>query len=98
MDLFGLTIKDVSEKLKSHVFSCRELVEECFSNIKKNDNKINAFLTLSEKEALKRADEYDELNKKDEEIFNKKPLLGIPIVLKDLYTTKGIRTTAGSKI
>ena len=98
MDLLGLTIKDVSKKLKSHVFSCRELVEECFSNIKKNDKKINAFLTLNEKEALKKAGEYDELIKNDKEIFDKKPLLGIPTVLKDLYTTKGIRTTAGSKI
>ena len=98
MDLLELTIKDVSEKLKLRVFSCRELVEECFSNIKKNDNKINAFLTLSEKEALKKSGEYDELIKNDKEIFDKKPLIGIPIVLKDLYTTKGIRTTAGSKI
>lgn len=98
MDLLGLTIKDVSEKLKTHVFSCRELVEECFSNIKKHDKKINAFLTLNEKEALKKANECDELIKNDKEIFDKKPLLGIPIVLKDLYTTKGIRTTAGSKI
>ena len=98
MDLLELTIKDVSEKLKLRVFSCRELVEECFSNIKKNDKKINAFLTLNEKGALKKAGEYDELIKNDKEIFDKKPLLGIPIVLKDLYTTKGIRTTAGSKI
>lgn len=98
MDLLGLTIKDVSEKLKSRIFSCRELVEECFSNIKKNDRKINAFLTLNEKEALKKAGVHDELIKNDREIFDKKPLLGIPIVLKDLYTTKGIRTTAGSKI
>ncbi len=98
MDLLGLTIKDVGEKLKIGAFSCRELLEACFANIKKNDKKINAFLTLNEKEALKKADEYDGLIKKDKDIFNKKPLLGIPIALKDLYTTKEIRTTAGSKI
>jgi aspartyl-tRNA(Asn)/glutamyl-tRNA(Gln) amidotransferase subunit A len=98
MDLLGLTIKDVSKKLREGVFSCRELVKECFSNIDKNDKKINAFLALNEKEALKKASEYDELIKKDIEIFNKKPLLGVPIALKDLYTTKGIKTTAGSKI
>jgi aspartyl-tRNA(Asn)/glutamyl-tRNA(Gln) amidotransferase subunit A len=98
MDLLGLTIKDVSEKLKTGIFSCRELVEECFVNIKKHDKKINAFLTLNEKAALKKADEYDKRIKNDKEIFNKKPLLGIPVALKDLYTTKDIRTTAGSKI
>lgn len=98
MDLLGLTIKDVSEKLKTGVFSCRELVEECFTSIKKNDKKINAFLTLNEKEALKKANEYDNLIKKNKEIFAEKPLLGIPIAVKDLYTTKNLRTTAGSKI
>jgi len=98
MDLLGLTIKDVSEKLQAGVFSCRELVEECFVNIKRNDKKINAFLTLNEKEAFKKANEYDDLIKSNKEIFNKKPLLGIPIAVKDLYTTKDLRTTAGSKI
>jgi len=98
MDLLGLTIKDVLEKLKTGVFSCRELTEKCFVNIKKNDKKINAFLTLNEEQALKKANEYDELIKNDKEIFDKKPLLGIPIALKDLYTTKNLRTTAGSKI
>src|SRR3989339_564167 len=98
MDLLGLTIKDVLEKLKTCVFSCRELTEKCFVNIKKNDKKINAFLTLNEEQALKKANEYDELIKNDKEIFDKKPLLGIPIALKDLYTTKNLRTTAGSKI
>lgn len=98
MDLLGLTIKDVSEKLRTHVFSCRELVKECFANIKKNDKKINAFLTLNEKEAFKKANEYDDLIKNNKEIFAKKPLLGIPVAVKDLYTTKDLRTTAGSKI
>ncbi|MEK7597054.1 MAG: Asp-tRNA(Asn)/Glu-tRNA(Gln) amidotransferase subunit GatA [Patescibacteria group bacterium] len=98
MDLLELTIKDASEKLKKGVFSCSELIKECFTTIKKNDKKINAFLTLNEEEALKKAIERDEMIKSDKEIFNKKPLLGIPVAIKDLYTTKGIKTTAGSKI
>ncbi|MCR4313549.1 MAG: amidase family protein, partial [Candidatus Roizmanbacteria bacterium] len=98
MDLLGLTIKDASEKLKNGSFSCSELIKECFTTIKKNDKKINAYLALNEKEALKKAIEYDELIKSDKEIFNKKPLLGVPVALKDLYTTKDIKTTAGSKI
>src|SRR3989338_9968977 len=98
MDLSDLTIKDTTDKLKSGIFSCREIVEECFATIKKNDKKINAFLTLNEKKALKTADEYDGLIKKDKNIFNEKHLIGIPIAFKDLFSTKNIRTTAGSKI
>ena len=98
MDLSDLTIKDTTDKLKSGIFSCREIVEECFATIKKNDKKINAFLTLNEKQALKTADEYDGLIKKDKNIFNEKHLIGIPIAFKDLFSTKNIRTTAGSKI
>ncbi|KKP67603.1 MAG: Glutamyl-tRNA(Gln) amidotransferase subunit A [Candidatus Roizmanbacteria bacterium GW2011_GWA2_35_19] len=98
MDLLGLTIKNVSEKLKDGAFSCKELIKECLSIIKINDKKINAFLTLNEDGALKKADEFDNLIKNDKEIFKKKPLLGIPMGVKDLYTTRGIITTAGSKI
>ncbi len=98
MNLLSLTIKDASEKLKAGVFSCRELVVECFSNIKKHDKKINAFLTLNEEKAIKKAIEYDGLIKKNKDIFAEKPLLGIPVAFKDLFTTKDLRTTAGSKI
>ncbi|MCL4364065.1 Asp-tRNA(Asn)/Glu-tRNA(Gln) amidotransferase subunit GatA [Patescibacteria group bacterium] len=98
MDLLELTIKDTIEALKDKTFSCLELTKETFSNIKKNDKKINAFLTLDEENALKQAKEYDDLIKEDAQIFDKKPLLGVPVAVKDLFTTEGIRTTAGSKI
>ena len=98
MDLLSLTIKEVTEKLKNKSFSCKELITECFTTIKKNDKKINAFLTRNEELALKTADKYDALIKNNKEIFSEKPLLGIPVAVKDLFTTKGIRTTAGSKI
>ncbi len=98
MDLLELTIKDTIEALKNKTFSCLELTKETFSNIKKNDKKINAFLTLNEENALKQAKEYDDLIKEDAQIFDRKPLLGVPVAVKDLFTTEGIRTTAGSKI
>lgn len=98
MDLLGLTIKDVEEKLKKGDFSVTELIKRCFTLIKEKDKKISAFLTLNEGHALKQAGEYDNLIKNDKNIFGKKPLLGIPVAVKDLYTTEGLRTTAGSKI
>lgn len=98
MDLSSLTLKTTIENLKKSVFSCGDLIKESFNLIKKYDGEIKAYLTLNEEEALKKAKEYDGLIKKDKNIFNKKPLLGIPIAIKDLYTTKDLRTTAGSKI
>jgi aspartyl-tRNA(Asn)/glutamyl-tRNA(Gln) amidotransferase subunit A len=98
MDLLGLTIKDLEEKLKRGDFSIHELIKACFTLIKDKDKKINAYLTLNEEGAFKQADNYDNLIKKNKNIFDEKPLLGVPVAVKDLYTTKNIRTTAGSKI
>src|SRR3990167_974940 len=63
------------------------------SKIKERKN-LNAFITFCVKEALEEAKEADR-RIKDEENF---PLLGIPISLKDIYLTKGIRTTAASRV
>lgn len=55
---------------------------------------LNAFITISEKEALEQAKQADGRMAKGES----SPLLGIPVALKDIYLTKGIKTTAGSKV
>ena len=93
-DLNFLTIKAARDGLKAGKFSSVELVRACLAQIKKADSKLRAFLTVCETEALEAA------KKADWQIKQKvnQPLLGIPIALKDLYSTKGIRTTAGSKV
>lgn len=98
MDLNFLTIQEANEGLKKKAFSAVELTKNCLKQIKSIDKKINAFLTLNEKGALEDAKKADELIHSSKDIFEKKPLLGIPIGIKDLYTTKDLRTTAGSKI
>lgn len=91
-----LTIKEAQEGLKKKKFSSVELTKACLQQIKKHDKKINAFITVCEKQALAQAEKADEMMKQAK--ISEKTLLGIPIGIKDIYSTKGIRTTAGAKV
>lgn len=93
MSLNTLSIKKTREGLSEKKFSSIELIKICLSVIKKR-KKLNAFITVCENEALKKAGEADRKIKDGVNL----PLLGIPISLKDIYLTKGIRTTAASKV
>lgn len=93
MSLNTLTIKKAKEGLKRKEFSSVDLVKACLSEIEKRKS-LNAFITVTEKEALIHAEEND---KKIKDGINLS-LLGLPISLKDIYLTKGIRTTAASKV
>jgi aspartyl-tRNA(Asn)/glutamyl-tRNA(Gln) amidotransferase subunit A len=88
------TIKKTLEGLKKKEFSTVELVKSSLEKIKKEDRNINSFITVDEKGALEQAKKADELILQDTEL----PLLGIPIAVKDIFLTKGLRTTAGSKV
>ncbi|MDP3888781.1 MAG: Asp-tRNA(Asn)/Glu-tRNA(Gln) amidotransferase subunit GatA [bacterium] len=99
MELSKLDIKSAKEGLEKKEFSAVELVTSCLEQIKKKDPGLNAFITICEQEALKQAEGVDKQfsNLAIEQLSNL-PLLGIPIAIKDLFCTKGIRTTAGSKV
>jgi len=94
MDISKLTIKDTLQSLQKKEYSSKELVQSCLDQIKRYDTTLHAFLTIDEETALSKARDADTLLQQG----IKKPLLGIPIAVKDLYTTKNLRTTAGSKI
>src|SRR3990167_8998357 len=99
MKLNELTITQAREGLQQKKFSSVELTKACLDRIKQVDGKINAFVTVTEEEALEHAKHADKLlNNITIEQYNNYPLLGIPIGLKDMYMTKGIRTTAASKV
>jgi aspartyl-tRNA(Asn)/glutamyl-tRNA(Gln) amidotransferase subunit A len=89
-----LNIKDAKLGLKNKDFSSVELTKACLDQIKKTDEKINAFVTVTEEEALKTAREADEKIANGENL----PLLGIPIAVKDNFSTRGIKTTASSLV
>ena len=88
--LFSVT--SAIDALRKGVVSAERLVEICFEKIEKEDEKIGAFLTLNKEGAIEKARAID--RRKD---YSKK-LAGIPVAIKDVLSTKGIRTTAGSKM
>jgi aspartyl-tRNA(Asn)/glutamyl-tRNA(Gln) amidotransferase subunit A len=71
------------------------LAEDFYLRIEKQDPLIGAYLTLSKERALAKAAEIDALAVKGEEL---PPLGGVPVAIKDVMATRGVRTTAGSKI
>ena len=91
----NLTISSAHNALIKKEVSCVELTKAYLNRIKKIDKKLNAFLFVTEKQALTQAKEVDKKISRSEEIGE---LAGIPYAAKDLFCTKGIKTTAGSKI
>jgi aspartyl-tRNA(Asn)/glutamyl-tRNA(Gln) amidotransferase subunit A len=92
-DLTSLTLKEASDLLRSKAVSPVDLAQACLKRIESFDSRLNAFITITTEEALKRAREMEA------ELDQGKwrgPLHGIPIALKDNIDTAGTRTTAAS--
>ena len=85
-----LTIKDTKEGLLTKKFSAVELVDEYLARINKNKD-LNAFLTISDDLAYAKAKSIDSN-------LENLPLSGVITAHKDLFLTKGVRTTASSKV
>lgn len=94
MEITSLTINKVKDGFKKKSFSSVEITKAYLAQIKKQEPSINAFVTVTDEEALANAKAADERRAAGDEL----PLLGIPISIKDNYCTKGIRTTASSKV
>ncbi len=92
-----LTIKETQEGLKSKKFSVVELVDSYLAQIKKYNSEYNIFLTVTEEEAYKSAKQTDKILSSSFAI-SERPLLGVTTAYKDIFLTKGIRTTAASKV
>ena len=94
MDITSLTLNELAEKLKKREISSKELTDAYLKRIGQIDKKIRAYLTVCSEGALKDAIEADKRLKQG----NATPLTGIPFGIKDIFTTKGVRTTCASKI
>jgi aspartyl-tRNA(Asn)/glutamyl-tRNA(Gln) amidotransferase subunit A len=95
MDLSLLTIDQARSAVQEQRTSARALAEAYYAKIESDDPKIGAFLTLSKDRAMAKAAEIDGLAAKGEKL---PPLGGVPVGIKDVMVTKGVRSTAGSKI
>ncbi len=93
-NLTDLTITEALHKLKSREITATELTRAYLDRIEKFGDKLNCYITLTPERALADAAESD----KRYDAGNPLPLDGIPIGMKDLFATRGIRTTAASKI
>ena len=90
-----MTIVDVGRALRERKVSVTELAQEALAAAARTNSSINAFITITEEAALKRAAELDEDLARG---IDHGPLHGIPVAHKDAFYTKGVLTTAGAKI
>jgi aspartyl-tRNA(Asn)/glutamyl-tRNA(Gln) amidotransferase subunit A len=95
IDLASITIHGLSELVKKKEVSPVEITKATLQRIEKYDGELKAFITVTSEEALKKAKKAEASIVRGGYIG---PLHGIPIGLKDIVFTKGIRTTCGSKI
>jgi aspartyl-tRNA(Asn)/glutamyl-tRNA(Gln) amidotransferase subunit A len=90
-----LTLAEAFQGLRNKEFSSEELTRDCLEQISKTDEKIKAFITVTPDLALAQAQAVDQKIGRGEKLS---PLAGIPVAIKDLFCTTGVRTTAASKI
>src|ERR1700676_2779359 len=95
MELSSLTIDAVRSAVQERKITATSLAEAFYTKIEKDDPKIGAYLILSKERALAKAAEVDASAAKGEML---PPLAGVPVGIKDVMVTRGVRTTAGSKI
>jgi len=91
----AMTIEQAARKLRAREVSAVELAKASLRAIHEQQPRLNAFITITEETALEQARRADEDFARG---VDRGPLQGIPYALKDLFNTRGIRTTGGTKI
>src|SRR3990167_8987169 len=88
------TLSELSHELKTKKISSVELTQFFLGRINQFDKKLNSFITVTEEQAIISAKKADEKRSKG----HASPLTGIPIAQKDIFCTKDIKTSCGSKM
>lgn len=93
MDFYQTDLTQLHDDLVNKKISATELTKETFDHIKGNDDQVKAFITLNEDAAVKRAQEIDAAGIAGDQLVS-----GVPLAVKDNILTKGLTTTAASKM
>lgn len=91
MDIVNFTISDIIEGYKKKEFSVLEIINGYLERIEKIDAKLNSFITVDSENARSKAKKLE-----NKEVAN--PLHGVPFGIKDMFLTKGVKTTAASNV
>jgi aspartyl-tRNA(Asn)/glutamyl-tRNA(Gln) amidotransferase subunit A len=91
VELYELSVHELQERLTRREVSSEEIVKSFFARINEVEDKVKSFITLTEELALQKAREADRKGQ-----YN--GIAGIPMGLKDIFCTRGVKTTCGSKI
>ena len=94
--MLNKTLSELAKDISAGKYSCEEVVKFYLSRVKKLNEKLNCFITITEEQAYSKAKKLDQ--NKNSAKANSQPLYGIPIAQKDLFCTKGIKTSCGSKM
>ncbi len=93
--LTALSLQQAGAALASGAASSRQLTEACLARVAATDGRVGAFLTVTAERALAAAGASDQRRAAG---ATRGPLDGIPVAVKDLFLTRGVATTAGSRI
>ena len=94
-DILALNLTELSRLIAARELSSSEAVNAALTCLERLEDKLNAFITVLSEQAPAQA------KKADEEIargYYRGPLHGVPVTIKDMFETAGVRTTGGSKI
>lgn len=95
MDINLLTVESTRTAIREKQFTASRLVDDFYKKIAAEDPEIHAYLMLSQERARQQAAHIDDLAGSGKPL---PPLAGVPVAIKDVMVTKGIRSTAGSRI
>src|SRR5436853_299880 len=95
INLNGLTIDSARSAVQERKTTALALAQAYYARIQQEDGQIGAYLSLSKERALEQAERIDRLAAEGKPL---PPLAGVPVGIKDVMVTRGVPTTAGSKI
>jgi aspartyl-tRNA(Asn)/glutamyl-tRNA(Gln) amidotransferase subunit A len=89
------TVASIQAALQTKKISAREIAAESYAEIDRRNPELNAYLTLAHERAYAQADRVDAAMARGKKL---PPLAGVPVAIKDVISTAGVRTTCGSRI